>query len=218
MDHLTIMPSPVNENDKARRVWCMRSTRRPNGSGPTAKYHFVMKVLFQESFVGKEFYRLMLNNMEVIDELSMNSRKHFICLGYVWYSFASPREEGTWGNVRIIWGLGDPGHYLQTRFSSKWQQQQKMTNILSTFQTRPWLTIKDPNCSPLRPGVTCSLLLSSDSSWGSSGHGRGWRRGQRQAGVSLRSCSLLRNGLPRLPGKRRCGECWKKGPLAPASW
>lgn len=42
-------------------------------SGPTAKYQLVMKVLFQESFAGKRnSMRLMFNNTEVIDELSMN--------------------------------------------------------------------------------------------------------------------------------------------------
>lgn len=108
----------------------------------------------------------MFNNTEVIDELSMNQES------------ASP----AWAMFGIVlllpWKkeLGKCQNYLGARrpwslFTNKilWKVTTTKNDkyIRSTSQTRPWLTIKDPNCSPLESGVTCSLLLSSsDSSWG----------------------------------------------------
>ena len=80
-------------------------------SGPTVRYHFVMKVLLHQSFAGKRTsMRLMLNNMEVIDELSMNQES----TPPAWAMFGivsllpGKKELGKWQNylgARRPWSL-----------------------------------------------------------------------------------------------------------------
>lgn len=158
----------------------------------------------------------MLNNTEVIDELSMNQES----TSSAWAMF---------GIVLLLPGkkeLGKCQNYLGARrpwslFANKilWkvttttkndQYSLNFSNKTMTYNQRPKLLAVGVG-SDLQP----SAQLLGQLLGARPGHGRGWRRGQRQAEWVSAHVHFLRNGLPRLPGKRRCGECWNKGPSRP---
>lgn len=77
-----------------------------------------------------------------------------------------PWGRGNFGKCQSSLGAGRTLVIICTQESLKTTRSDKIFAQL-LIQTRPLLTIKEPNCSPLESGVIWSLLLSSsDSSWG----------------------------------------------------